>query len=188
MSQKPTHEEMQGILASDTVPVVSGPEWERLCAHLAECEACRSDLAELYPDLTWPSEPLPGAAMDRARSQRVRARLLARAIAEAADISGEPNPGVRTARASPRRRASTWTGWAVAAGMAGLLLTHHAFHRPLELGWIAAATLALLLVGVGVYAMVQREQTAALRDQLAAERRRQAEMHFPADPDRPIAE
>lgn len=49
-------------------------------------------------------------------------------------------------------------GWLVAAGMASLLLTHHSFHRPLDLGWLAASALGVvaLVLGYQVYSLRKR--------------------------------
>jgi hypothetical protein len=53
----------------------------------------------------------------------------------------------------------------VAAGLAALLVSHHAFHEPLAFGWTAAAVLAALLVTTGAYAGSLRGQMAALPQQ-----------------------
>jgi hypothetical protein len=50
----------------------------------------------------------------------------------------------------------------VAAGLAGVLLVHHGFHRPLAYGWVVAGLLAIILVGVVVYALAQRARVAEL--------------------------
>jgi hypothetical protein len=54
----------------------------------------------------------------------------------------------------------------VAAGLAGVLLIHHAIHRPLAYGWLAAGALMIALVAVGGYARVQRGRVLALRARL----------------------
>lgn len=59
-------------------------------------------------------------------------------------------------------------GWMVAAGLAGLLLMHHAIHRPLDYGWLAAGALTIVLVMVGGHARVQRARALTLRARLAA--------------------
>ena len=63
----------------------------------------------------------------------------------------------------------------VAAGLASVLLVHHSIHQTLDYGWLAAGGLAFLLVGVGLYALVQRNRAAALRDRVVdLERRKPA--------------
>ena len=55
-----------------------------------------------------------------------------------------------------------------AAALVVALLTHHAFHEPLEAGWFAAALFALLALGLGYYAMQQRRRMEDLQHQLDA--------------------
>jgi hypothetical protein len=65
-------------------------------------------------------------------------------------------------------------GWMVAAGLAGLPLMHHAIHRPLDYGWLAAGALTIVLVAAGGYARVQRARALTLRASLAAVERESA--------------
>jgi hypothetical protein len=98
----------------------------------------------------------------------VRARLLARARAgrgddSAPDLPGRPSPDA-IHPVKRRRDATRWIGWAVAAGLASLLLTHHSFHAPLSFGWITAAVLGIVVVGLGIYISVLRDRLRTAKD------------------------
>lgn len=140
------HRTFQAVRAA-----LEGPEREAVLAHLAGCEECAHALAGLCAQVA-PAPGLRVRPMEPVRSERVRARLLARA-------REERHRGGRGALAAAG-------GWLVAAGIATLLLTHHAFHRPLSMGWVAAALLGIALFGAGVYIVVQRRRLAALRREL----------------------
>jgi hypothetical protein len=74
----------------------------------------------------------------------------------------------------------------VAAGLAGVLLIHHAIHRPIAYGWLGAGALLLALVAVGGYARVQRGRALTLRAPLTTVERESAvgerpRGHLPAE-------
>lgn len=148
------HEELRGLLAAEALDALDGAERQELLAHLEGCAECRAELAELRDAAGAMAYAAPPARLDPARSARVRARLLVRAAADG--------------RAAPRRwrGLTTGLGWATAAGLATLLLTHHSFHRPLNLGWVAAAALGVALFLVGGYAAAQRRELRVLRKRL----------------------
>jgi anti-sigma factor RsiW len=149
------HEELRGLLAAEALGALDAPERAALLVHLAECRACAEEVAELREAAGALVHAAPIVALDPARAERIRSRLLARAAAER-----RPAP-----RSGWGRRVSSGLGWATAAGLATLLLTHHSFHRPLDLGWVAAAVLGVLLFVVGSYAAAQRRELRALREE-----------------------
>jgi hypothetical protein len=56
----------------------------------------------------------------------------------------------------------------VAAGLAGVLMAHHAVHRPVNYGWLIAGVVTVGLVVLAVVAGKLHKEVAALRDRLAA--------------------
>jgi hypothetical protein len=50
--------------------------------------------------------------------------------------------------------------------MAGVLVVHHAVHRPVAYGWLIAGVLVLLLVALAVYTRGQKERITALEQRL----------------------
>jgi hypothetical protein len=55
----------------------------------------------------------------------------------------------------------------VAAALAGVVLIHHAVHRPIAYGWLAAGILSVVIVGLAMYSRIQRHQVAALEEAVA---------------------
>jgi anti-sigma factor RsiW len=121
-------------------------------AHIGECAECAALLEQYREAAAALSLELPPVPMERVRSDALRARLLARAGAKPG------NQVTRKASAMIYR----WSGWMVAAGLAGILLIHHSVHRPLDHGWLAAGILVIVLLAVGVYAGVQRSRVVEL--------------------------
>lgn len=148
-----THDEVREMLPAAALEILDEADQRLIMAHARDCAECGPLLAEYLSVAGALVHLLPPAQLDPARSAAVRERLLARVRA----VSG-------------RRKlfADRWGGWMVAAAFAGLLLVHHAFHRPLAYGWLAAGALMLGLVALGVYARLQHGRIAALRDRLAA--------------------
>ena len=150
------HDELREMLPGAALEILDATELQLVREHAGTCLECAGllrdyrNVAASLP-LTVPRQPL-----DPSRSAALRSRLLTRAS------GGEGLPGARR-----RLWGDRWSGWLVAAGLAGVLLIHHGIHRPLAYGWVLAGVLALLLVAVVVYARVQRNRAAALRDRLA---------------------
>ena len=150
MSSVPDHTEIQEKLPGAALTILEPEELEQVRAHIRQCPECAALLEEYRNAATILSLQLPHRQMDAARSDALRARLFVRV------------------RAKPRntRKASAmiyqWSGWMVAAGLAGILLVHHSVHRPLDYGWLAAALLGMVLLAVGVYAWVQRNRVLEL--------------------------
>jgi hypothetical protein len=167
------HQELQTALT-----LLAGLEREALRTHVEECAECAGMLGEVCSavGLLCPASPRP---MDPARSEQVRARLLARAREDA-----HRRAAARQAESAARARPGVLgaAGWLTAAGLASLLLTHHAFHRPLALGWLAAAGLGIALFGAAAYIFIQRRRAATLRDRVAVLERALAHLRAAAAP------
>ena len=158
MNQPPEHTAWAELLPAAALDLLEDDELHRVEAHTRECTEC-SRLLPAYRDAAASiGMGLPADSLDRGRSQLIRARLLARAGSREQPLKA----GTPLRRGSSARRVPSWTGWAVAAGLAGVLLVHHGFHRPLAYGWVVAGLLAIILVGVVVYALAQRARVAEL--------------------------
>lgn len=171
MNTLPTHEYTQELLAANALDGLEPEDQLRVLEHLQDCPACSAALQEYRETAVLLAYGAPARRMDPQRSDRLRARLLAEARADrsrAEQVQAVEAPNVPIALV-PRRRSrdwGRWVGWAVAAGLSSLLLTHHAFHRPLSLGWLAAAILGMLLVGVGIYAVIQRDRVRRMEQEM----------------------
>ena len=169
MSPTPGHDELQEMLPAAALQILEPAELEQVLAHVRICRDCTKLLQE-YREATaafWLQ--LSPRQLDPARSRAVRARLMARART---DQSVQPVDRDFAAQLPSSGRATTliyrWSGWMVAAGLAGVLLVHHSVHRPLDHGWLAAGVLVVLLIGLGIYARVQRSRVAELEDRQGA--------------------
>lgn len=153
MSPAADHEELEAMLPAAALEILDSAELQQVLAHARECAECADQLGE-YRAVTAALGLLPRPLLDAGRDLALRARLMAR-------VSGEP----------PARHSSAvarWTGWAAAAVMAGVLVTHHSFHRPLDYGWLVSGALSIALVVLIAYALIQRSRASALRDRVAA--------------------
>ena len=157
------HDKVRGLLPGAALEVLDGEEQVIVATHLPVCGECASDLAEYREALGQLAQALPAHALDADRAAQLRQRLLARVASERIPAIGAPAPLARRTR---ELLASRWIGWAVAAGLAGVLLMHHGIHRPLGAGWIAAGVLGLVAVVLGVDAMAGRRTVARLRAKL----------------------
>jgi anti-sigma factor RsiW len=156
------HDEVQEMLPAAALEILDAAELEQVTAHAGTCAECAGLLREYREVATSLSLAVPGQPLDPGRSAATRARLLAR-------LGASRRPSSRAHRFG----ADRWSGWLVAAGLAGVLLIHHGIHRPLGNGWIAAGVLLLLLLVVIVYARVQRRRAGELQDRLADLERQQ---------------
>jgi anti-sigma factor RsiW len=152
MNPGPDHEAVQEMLAAAALGMLEHAELQRVLAHTGDCPECAHLLQEYRDAAAQLALMLPPERLDPARSARVKARLLAR-------VQAEKGRGAIYAW-----RADRWVGWLVAAGLAGVLLVHHSVHRTLDYGWLAAGVLAIILVGVIVYAGIQKRRATALRE------------------------
>jgi hypothetical protein len=158
MNQPSQHREWAELLPAAALDLLDDDELHRVEAHTRECTECSRLLQDYRDAAASIGMGLPSDPLDPDRSQLMRAELLARA--------GSLEPRLKSGRRPRARfiagRVPAWSGWAVAAGLAGVLLVHHGFHRPVAYGWVVAGVLAIILVGVGVYALAQRARVAEL--------------------------
>jgi anti-sigma-K factor RskA len=108
-----THDDVQAALAAEALGALDGDEREQVHAHLAGCPECRAELEELREAAALLAHAAPHRPLERARSDRLRARLLARAAAD----RQQPAPQVVSLAS---RRRSPLPAWLAAA--ASLLL------------------------------------------------------------------
>lgn len=146
------HREVQSALAA-----LAGPDGAALLAHLRECGECSHALAGAQDTLLAALYLPPPRSMDPGRAEEVRARILAR-------TGAAPGGQARSAR---RGQPLAAAGWLAAGVFSVLLLTHHAFHQPLGLGWPVAAALGAALLGAALYVVAERRRSAVLRERLA---------------------
>lgn len=160
MTGSSEHDRVRELLEAEALDALTGDEHARLAEHLAECAECRRELGALRDTAATLGGLRSGPPLDAERTARVRTRLLARVAADATPS----RPDIRPAAAVPR--AGRWAGWMVAAGMAALLVTHHTFHQTLKAGWLWTGVFAFIAVGLGSYAVLQRDRVALLRAEL----------------------
>lgn len=154
-----THEELEEMIPAAALDILTPTELEHVLAHVRDHPECAKLLQEYREAAAALALELPAGQFDPAQSRALRARLLARA-----------RTGKSASPSSSRRASSViyqWSGWMVAAGLAGVVLVHHSIHRPLDYGWLAAGVLVVVLLALGVYVRVQRKRLAALEDRLA---------------------
>ena len=164
MNATASHHEVEELIAAAALETLDGEELGRVLAHVADCAECSRLLDEYRAVAAALSLGLPLEQLDPRHSLEIRNRLLGRVQRSAS--KAQPD-GVNRER-SRLAPVDSWAGWAVAAGLAGVLLLHHGFHRPLAYGWVIAGVLAIVLVVFGVYTVVQRRRIAALEDRLAS--------------------
>jgi hypothetical protein len=162
MSLTPVHQELQEMLPAAALEILEPADLEPVLAHVRDCPECAKLLQEYREAAAGLSLRLPARQLDPVRARVLRTRLLARATGR---TDGQGNG--RTERPARALRLDRWIGWAVAAGLAGILLIHHSVHRTLDYGWLAAGVLLVVLLGLGIYARVQRRRVAALEGRLA---------------------
>ncbi|HEX8696538.1 MAG TPA: anti-sigma factor [Longimicrobium sp.] len=162
MSLDMTHDDVRAALAAEALDALDGEEARAVRAHLEGCEECRRELAALRESAALLAHAAPHRPMDPARSDRLRARLLARARAD------------REASAAAPEAASPTPAPAASAppepGVVPLARAREARARRFDVGWLAAAASILLLLAVGAYALslrgryeVERGRAALLR-------------------------
>jgi len=152
---------VEQLLPAAALEILDGDELVDVTAHIQECTRCAALLDGYREVVAGLATRLPEQEFPSDRSARVRAQLLARVARGSAAGAG---------LISPRHRSTGWVGrwggWAVAAGMAGVLVVHHAIHRPVAYGWLVAGILVLLLVGLMLYTRAQKERIMALEQRL----------------------
>ena len=160
MSHHDEHDRWRGVVQSAAPEALPRHELDGMLAHADQCPACAPSLRDFAARALVVQAPL--ATLDAGRSADIRARILDRA-------AHRGTPAVPERRSHRPGYASAFTGtggWMAAAALVVALLTHHAFHEPLDTGWLAASFLALVALGLGVYAVTQRRRLAELERRL----------------------
>jgi anti-sigma-K factor RskA len=156
-----SHDQVEQLLPAAALEILEGDELLEVAAHVQQCARCAGLLESYREVVAGLATRLQDQEFPSDRSARVRARLLARVAGGSAAGAG---------LISHRHRSTGWVGrwggWAVAAGMAGVLVVHHAIHRPVAYGWLVAGVLVLLLVGLMLYTRAQKERIMALEQRL----------------------
>jgi len=156
-----SHDQVEQLLPAAALEILEGDELLEVAAHVQQCARCAALLESYREVVAGLATRLPEQEFPSDRSARVRDRLLAR-------VAGGSAAGARLI--SPRHRSTGWVarwgGWAVAAGMAGVLVVHHAVHRPVAYGWLVAGVLVLLLLALMLYSRAQKERIMALEQRL----------------------
>jgi hypothetical protein len=164
MTAGTNHEEVQEMLPAAALEILDAGELERVLTHIRDCPECAQLLQEYREAVAIIALELPVKPLASSRSAALRRRLMARVRSDS-----RTRGGARLISGMDR-----WIGWAVAAGIAGVLLVHHSVHRTVDYGWLVAGALTILLVAIGVYARAQQRRTSALRDRLAELERKTA--------------
>jgi anti-sigma-K factor RskA len=161
MKETLSHDQVEQLLPAAALEILEGDELVEVTSHLEGCADCARLLDSYREVVATLGTSLPERPFDATRSSRIHARLLSRTGATDAGATGRVPRSSRLLVSVDR-----WAGWAVAAGMAGVLLVHHSVHRPVAYGWLVAGVLALLLLGLGVYLRIQRARVAKLEQQV----------------------
>jgi hypothetical protein len=168
VSDETVHSSIEALLPAAALEMLDGEELVTVTAHLEDCAKCARSLQSYREVVAGLAGALPEQPFHPSRSSRLRARLLARTGRVPAEAAARPN---RKRGGSGMDRG--WAGWAVAAGLAGVLIVHHAVHRPVAYGWLVAGILTLLLVLVAIYFRLQRARVRGMHEQLSELRRRE---------------
>jgi hypothetical protein len=156
---RPEHDDLRALVAAGRPEALSDEQIDRILRHAGECPECSAELGDFASRAILAQAP--ELHLDAAHSERLRARVLARAV---------PHEGPVRARVVPRRAFAftSSSGWLAAAAMAVALITHHGFHEPLRAGWLAAGAFALLALGLAIYADAQRRRLLDLEQQVGS--------------------
>ena len=154
MTHDHDHARWRAAMAAGAPEALSDDELDGMLAHADACAECAPALRDFAARAL--ASQAPPVRMEAARAADLRRRVLL----GTARRSTEP-------RAHQARSAAAYPGgWMAAAALMVALLTHHAFHEPLEAGWLAAALFAMLALGLGHYVLQQRRRMAELQHQL----------------------
>jgi hypothetical protein len=145
---------LEQLLPAAALEILEGDDLVQVTAHVRDCADCARLLASYREVVATVAINLPEQPLQPARSAALRARLLGRAGREPAG-----SPPATQRRSGWRDR---WVGWAVAAGLACILLIHHSIHRPIAYGWLAAGVLAIVVVALAVYIRIQGNRLRAM--------------------------
>ena len=149
MSEPMAHDAARELLAMAALDALAPSERAALEAHLVTCAECTSDLAALRDGVASLASSLPRRPMAPERDSLIRARLMARAVADRPDISPTRDSGGRSRDAARARGAKSSSDATPSSG------------APLR--WLAAA--ALLVAAASIAYAVDQHSSA---QQLAA--------------------
>jgi hypothetical protein len=158
-----SHEEAFAALDAAALDALDPDELEAVLAHASDCESCSEELETLRGIVSQLGMATPReTATPREARERIKARLVARAAADA------EARGITAEMRSPDAGRRATDDRTLPARMISIL----AWRRT---EWIAAAASVLLIIGVGVLATVARDRQN-LRETLAttSTRERQA--------------
>lgn len=156
------HDEMSTLLPALALDLLEQDELHGVLDHVKACPECVRQLAEYQEAVARMAIQLPPRPMDTALAAGIRHRLLSRVRGAGRGLSPLPT---RHSRFSARM--IRWPGWAVAAGLIGLVLVHHSVHRPVDYGWLVAGVLAVSLAVLALYVRRQAARHSALQQRLA---------------------
>jgi hypothetical protein len=190
MTTDPMHEELYDALAAEAVDALDGEERERLLEHLAGCASCSAELESLRASAALLAFSAPPRPMEPTRSDRVRARLLARAaedrqsvtqVAPAPPLSGDDADvtlvGAPPAPVAPPPVAAPPPAMPFRREPDVIPITSAPTRRRAPiLPWLAAAASLVLLVGVGMYAASLRNRLATTEARYLAAARERGEL------------
>lgn len=174
MNRAPTHEQVRDMLPAAALEILDPTEFQQVLVHTDDCAPCAQLLGEYREVAAALATLLPREELVPARSASLRNRLMARVQAEPRQWADDPRRGMVVPSAPRTLIMARWAGWAVAAGLGGVLLMHHSVHRPLAYGWLVAGVLTVVVVALAVYALIQRRQVSVLRERLTPPERPEA--------------
>ena len=184
MSLEMTHDDVRAALAAEALDALDGEERAQVRAHLAACEECRRELAALRDAAGALAHLAPHRPLEREASNRLRARLMARAAADRAGSTGgvavggapsswmEARPPAPSAAAPPSTASIDAPPPSATSRITPSIQTDDRV-VPIErarerrggsnAGWLAAAASLVLLLATGAYAARLRGDVAELR-------------------------
>lgn len=113
MSETMGHDAVRELLAFAALDALSPSDRKALEAHVRTCDACRRELAEMRDGVASLGEALPARPLAPERDSLIRARLMARAVADRTSVTPIRRPAPAAQPFRPRR-SSNWM-WLAAA-------------------------------------------------------------------------
>ena len=144
MSDRMTHEQATGELEALALDALDASERDAVLAHVASCDVCRPELGALQRTTELLASVVAPLPMSPAQRERIRARLLARAVADQGARGETPFTG--TGDVVPIGTAPS----AVASRRRGM---HGA-------GWLALAASVVAVISAGALLQVTRDRDA----------------------------
>lgn len=138
MSRALSHDEAFAALDAAALDALDSSEREAVMAHVAGCVTCAAELASLRETaslLAFAAPPVDGTAS----RDRIKSRLMARAVADARERGAAAAPGDIAVDRAERKRIVSVMAW-----------------RRAE--WLALAASILLIISIGLFAGVLRDR------------------------------